>query len=58
MDDNGLGDGIHPLMWRRVKARGRAFRVSLLPRFVCRFDRCVAIGDSCSWGIGMILGVF
>ncbi len=53
MDANGLGDGIHPLMWRRGKARGRAFRVSLLPRFVGRFDRCVVVGGSCSGGIGM-----
>ncbi len=53
MDGNGLGDGIHPLMWRRGKARERAFRMSLLPRFACRFDGCVAVWGSCSWDIGM-----
>ena len=52
MDGNRLGDAIHPLMWRRGKG-GRAFRVSLLPRFVCRFDGCVAVWDGCSWDIGM-----
>ncbi len=57
MDGNGLGDGIHPLMWRRGKARERAFRVSLLPRFICRFDGCVAVRGSCSWDIGMKFSV-
>ena len=57
MDGDGLGDGIHPLMWRRGKARERAFRVSLLPRFIRRFDCGVAVGGSCSWNIGVKFGV-
>ncbi len=57
MDCSGLDDGIHPLMWRRGEARERAFRVSLLPRFVCRFDGCVAVGGSCSWDISMKFSV-
>ncbi len=57
MDGNGLGDGVHPLMWRRGKARERAFRVSLLPRFVCRFDGYVAVGGSSSWDIEMKFSV-
>ncbi len=57
MDGNGLGDGIHPLMWRREVTRERALRVSLLPRFVCRFYGCIAVGDSCGWDIGMKFSV-
>ncbi len=57
MGGRGLGDGVHPLMWRRGKARERAFCVSLLPRFICRFDGCVAVGGGCSWDIGVKFSV-
>jgi hypothetical protein len=53
VEGNGLDDGTHPLMWHRGKARGGAFRVSLLPGFACRFDGCVSMGGSNGGVIGM-----
>ena len=42
-----LGDSVHPLFWRRGKARGGAFRVSLLlPRLISWFYGSVAMGGS------------
>ena len=41
-----LDDSVHPLFWCRGKARGGAFRVSLLPRLIRWFYGCVAMGGS------------
>ncbi len=52
-----LNDGVHPLLWRRGKARGGAFRVSLLPRLICWFYGCVAVRGSGGGDIGVEFGL-
>ena len=52
-----LGDSVHPLFWRRGKARGGAFRVSLLPRLIRWFYGCVAMGGSRGRDISMEFSV-
>ena len=52
-----LGDSVHPLFWRRGKARGGAFRVSLLPRLIRWVYGCVAMGGSRGRDISMEFSV-